>query len=270
MSPEQILMSAELGPAADIWALGVVAFECLTGKHPFVGKNVLEVFAAIQLGQARSARALVPSLPKAFEKWFARACAVHAADRFPDAVAATNALSEALLGVGAERAKMSESEAPGPLDRSGRRPVASTPTLVETARKPGFPFPIWAVALAATLAGGAIAVALRTRTPDAVPPPIPPRPSAIVSSSPLAPSADPSADPSAAATASASGGPATSSSIAKPSSPPTARATAREGTAPVTSKTEPTVRPTATAPPASAPTASATAKSPFTLPPLGL
>ncbi len=256
---------AELGPPADIWALGVVAFECLTGKHPFQGKNVLEVFAAIQLGQARSARELEPSLPKAFEKWFARACAVHAGDRFPDAITATTALAEALL-VGPRRSldRTKASELVTPLDLSVPRTLSTT-TLGDKARKPAFP--LWIVAAAATFAGGAIAVTLMLRHDDE---PQRPRPVTTTSSSSVslpatsAPAASASSEPSALPSEDASVAPMPST---KPSSSPSTRATGA-----ATSKPEPPSTVGTTAPPASAPSASAppTAKSPFTLPPLGL
>ena len=264
MSPEQIRMSAELGPAADIWALGVVAFECLTGKHPFQGKNVLEVFAAIQLGQARSARELEPSLPKAFEKWFARACAVHAGDRFPDAITATTALAEALL-VGARRSRdhTRASDLETPLDLSAPSTLSLT-TLGDKARRSGFP--LWIVAAAATFAGGAIAVALTLRN-DAPPQPAPPVTATSSASTSLPTTAASSSgtlrsEPSALPSANASVAPTSST---KAPSTPSARAT---GVA--TSKAEPTPAGTAAPPASASASASVTATSPFTLPPLGL
>jgi|GEM_PF-2597352 len=44
MSPEA--MSGETGPFVDVWALGVVLQECLTGGHPYTGGSDAEVIAA--------------------------------------------------------------------------------------------------------------------------------------------------------------------------------------------------------------------------------
>ena len=43
MSPEQI-RGEDLDPRSDIYAIGCVLFECITGKPPFVGEKVSGVF----------------------------------------------------------------------------------------------------------------------------------------------------------------------------------------------------------------------------------
>ena len=45
VSPEQVSRRA-VGPATDIYALGVVAYECLTGRRPFEGDNPIAVAMA--------------------------------------------------------------------------------------------------------------------------------------------------------------------------------------------------------------------------------
>jgi serine/threonine protein kinase/tetratricopeptide (TPR) repeat protein len=46
MSPEQV-RDAPLGPASDLFSLGAVLYECLTGKPPFRGANNVEILAAV-------------------------------------------------------------------------------------------------------------------------------------------------------------------------------------------------------------------------------
>ncbi len=42
MSPEQARGLKDVGPAADIWALGAVLYACLTGRAPFIGADPVE------------------------------------------------------------------------------------------------------------------------------------------------------------------------------------------------------------------------------------
>ncbi|MCA9579888.1 MAG: serine/threonine protein kinase, partial [Myxococcales bacterium] len=47
MSPEQLRNAKEIDGRADLWSLGIVAYEMLTGTVPFDGDGVGEIFAAI-------------------------------------------------------------------------------------------------------------------------------------------------------------------------------------------------------------------------------
>ncbi|MBX3220151.1 MAG: protein kinase [Labilithrix sp.] len=47
MSPEQLRSSKSVDQRADIWAIGVILYELITGQLPFMGDNLGELFAAI-------------------------------------------------------------------------------------------------------------------------------------------------------------------------------------------------------------------------------
>jgi hypothetical protein len=62
ISPER-LAGGEATPAADVWAVGVMLWEALAGRHPFWRGSMLETARAIEAG-ARPLGSLRPDLPK--------------------------------------------------------------------------------------------------------------------------------------------------------------------------------------------------------------
>lgn len=65
MSPEQAKGETKfVGPQADVWALGVILYECLTGTKPFVGDDSWTVIKAVIETEPVSPRKQVPGLPR--------------------------------------------------------------------------------------------------------------------------------------------------------------------------------------------------------------
>jgi serine/threonine protein kinase len=66
MAPEQTYGSSEVGPAADLHALGAILYELLTGQPPFQGESAMEIMAQVAtqppLPPSRLAHAVPPDL----------------------------------------------------------------------------------------------------------------------------------------------------------------------------------------------------------------
>jgi serine/threonine protein kinase len=75
MSPEALTASAPVSPASDIWSLGACAFAAACGKVPFDGEAIGDVVLKVCAAPMPVPSQIVPDLPKAFDEWFARACA---------------------------------------------------------------------------------------------------------------------------------------------------------------------------------------------------
>ena len=67
MSPEQLRSSKSVDARADIWALGVILYELLTGTVPYTGENLGELFAAILEQEPLPVRQRAPHVPPELE-----------------------------------------------------------------------------------------------------------------------------------------------------------------------------------------------------------
>ena len=148
LSPEQA-QGERTTPASDLYSLGIVAFELLTGRRPFEGDSVAAEAAAHVTGVVPPVRELNPSLPSELDAVFAKALAKNPAYRFGSAAEFVAALRHSL------------DEAAG---ATGIIAPAPTRQLPPRARPPRRTRPVWLLPLLGLLlaagAGGGIAGAL--------------------------------------------------------------------------------------------------------------
>ena len=114
MAPEQTDPNGEVSPATDVWALGLIAFRVLTGRHFWRAANAAHPTLTMVLAEVLSAE--IPSateraaelgardaLPAGFDAWFARCVVRPQASRFAHAGAARDALLPLLGAAPPER-----------------------------------------------------------------------------------------------------------------------------------------------------------------------
>jgi serine/threonine-protein kinase len=93
MSPEQALGSPDVDHRADIYSVGAMLYEMLTGDPPFVGSSEQAVIAKVVTAEATPMSELVPGIPAVMERVVAKAMAKEADDRYRNAEAFADALT---------------------------------------------------------------------------------------------------------------------------------------------------------------------------------
>jgi serine/threonine protein kinase len=85
MSPEQLTQCHAVTPASDVWSLGVVLFQLLSGELPFAGPSDAEYSSQVLNKGAANLRAVAPSVPKQLSDLVARCLHTDPWKRFNDA-----------------------------------------------------------------------------------------------------------------------------------------------------------------------------------------
>ena len=101
MSPEQLQDSSRVDFRTDLWSLGVMVFECLTGRRPFDSESLVGL--AVQICHSpRPIPSSVAPVPVGFDEWFARLASLDLRQRFQSASELSESLTR-LCGVAAGR-----------------------------------------------------------------------------------------------------------------------------------------------------------------------
>ena len=111
MSPEQAMGERDIGPRSDIYSLGAVTYEMLTGDPPFTGSTAQAIVAKVITSEPRSLTAQRKSIPSPVDDAVMTALEKLPADRFATAAefasALTGSSSAARVGSGQRRDRSS-------------------------------------------------------------------------------------------------------------------------------------------------------------------
>jgi len=103
MSPEQ-MRGEPPDPMWDVWALAIIAYEMLTGAHPFPGATPAELYRAVLVGCFTPLSAYLPGAPACWQQFFEGALASEPQRRFTSAATFFSGLAQTLTLVsGAEK-----------------------------------------------------------------------------------------------------------------------------------------------------------------------
>jgi eukaryotic-like serine/threonine-protein kinase len=107
MSPEQAQALPDVDGRSDLWSLGAILYECLTGRPPHSGSNYEQVIVSICMNDADDVRLHNPAVPEAMARVIARALRRDRTGRF----ATAREFLDALKVAAAERAPVASAEA---------------------------------------------------------------------------------------------------------------------------------------------------------------
>ncbi len=164
MSPEQMRSSKDVDRRTDVWSLGVILHELISGELPFSGSAFPEVLLKVMTEPAPSLCALRPEVPKALASIVQRCLAKAPEERFSSVAALAVALapfaSDRTLGLRGRLAQSMSGPAPAIL-LAPAPPPALGATRVEVAAGVDLPGPLLHPPQAGTLPSiGSIEAAL--------------------------------------------------------------------------------------------------------------
>ncbi len=115
MSPEQARGELNIDRRADIYSMGAILFEGLTGRLPFVAETIGDLIVQIVTGQAPRVSDVAPHVPKPLVDLIAQALSKNREHRFTDARAMRRALLAAAEAAFSRGGRIAASVPPGPV-----------------------------------------------------------------------------------------------------------------------------------------------------------
>jgi serine/threonine-protein kinase len=168
MSPEQVQGNKVVDHRSDLWSLGVIAFECMTGQRPFDSPGLGDLVLRICTYPIPVPSSLA-AVPPGFDRWLLRALARDPNERFQSARELAESLREA-LGAGRPTTYPDEPGAPLSAESEGTPTWVDSPERLSSSgdRVPAEPFAATLVAAAGEFesVAGPAPVGFDPRLPD--------------------------------------------------------------------------------------------------------
>lgn len=98
MAPEQIRSSRDVDHRADLWSLGVMAYELLLGEAPFRQRKIADLFVEILTAPIAPPSRVRPEMPAALDAWAAVALQRDPERRYQSGGSLADGLANALQG----------------------------------------------------------------------------------------------------------------------------------------------------------------------------
>jgi eukaryotic-like serine/threonine-protein kinase len=133
MPPEQVRGAASIDLRADVYSLGVILYECVSGVRPYDAPALEQIAILIHEGKARPLGDVRASLPPAFCQIVHRAMNVDREQRYPTARALADALAPFCGASVAGPSVRTSSAPPRVVIRASSAPPAATDAVVAAA-----------------------------------------------------------------------------------------------------------------------------------------
>ena len=201
MAPEQMRSAKNVDPRTDIWAIGTIIHELLTGEAPFVASSMPELFAMILTDPTPSLCAKRPDVPAELDRVVARCLEKRPENRYPsmDALAAdlapfaSSGARESVQRIArvAYNAALRATPSSQVERASASAAFAAAQTIADAKKKPSAGKLVAAGVFALLFVGGGVAAAIALRSREPRPTVVVGAPSASVPSAPPPPSPEP-------------------------------------------------------------------------------
>ncbi|MCU0498155.1 MAG: serine/threonine protein kinase [Anaerolineae bacterium] len=135
MAPEQVQGLTD--PRSDIYALGIICFELLTGRAPYQGETALQTMMKHMQSDIPSILTIAPELPSALEPVMLRVMSKEPDDRYQTATEFADEFNRTIQGLSTGEYRQltfsstprsaAPTQAPIPTEQQAQTPVSSTP-----------------------------------------------------------------------------------------------------------------------------------------------